>query len=45
MRRIVDDQRFRMHALQHMRGRDVSHVEGRILPQQDHIVTGQFGAG
>ena len=37
MRRIVHHQRPGMDAFQQMRGRDVGHVEGRVLPHQHHI--------
>jgi hypothetical protein len=37
LRRIVDDERLRMDALEEMRRRDVGHVEGRILAQQHHV--------
>ncbi len=42
--RIVDDQRLRMDALEHMRGGDVVHVEGRVLPEQDHVHLLEVGA-
>ncbi len=38
---IVDDERLGMDALQEMRRRDVGHVEGRVLAQQDDIAVGQ----
>ena len=43
MRGIVDHERFRVDALEQMGGRDVSEVERRILPQQDHIEVRQLG--
>ena len=43
-RRIVDHQRLRMDALEQMRGRDVGHVERRVLAQQDDVEFGQLGA-
>ena len=35
--RVVDHQRLRVDALEHMRGGDVVHVEGRVLAQQHHV--------
>ena len=35
--RIVDDERLGVDPLEQMRGGDVVHVEGRVLPQKDHI--------
>ena len=39
--RIVDHHRARLQPLEQMRGGDVGHVEGRILPQLHHIVFGE----
>ena len=41
VRRIVDDQRLRVDALEQMRRRDVGHVERRVLPQQHHVPVGE----
>ena len=38
---VVDDQRARMHVLQHVRRRDVGHVEGRVLAHQHDIDAGE----
>ena len=40
--RIVDHQCGRMNALQQMGGRNVAHVEGRILTKHDHVEAGQI---
>ena len=40
--RIVHDKRFRMDQIKQMAGGDVAHVEGRILPQPDHVDLGQI---
>ena len=37
VRRVVDDERLRMNALEKMRRGDVAHVEGRILTEMDHV--------
>ena len=42
VRGIVDHQRLGMDALQQMRGRDVGHVERRVLAQQDHVQLGEI---
>src|SRR5579864_7339533 len=36
-RRVVHDEDLAAQMLEHMRRRDVSHVEGWILPHQDHV--------
>ena len=46
MKWIVGHQRFGMDAFEQMRGRDVGHVERRILPHKDDIRARQVvGAG
>ena len=43
MRRVVDDQRLGVDALEQMRRGDVGHVEGRVLAQQHHVEAGEVG--
>src|ERR1043166_548665 len=45
MERIVDHQRLGVNALQEVRGRDVGHIEGRVLAHQHHVEARQVGDG
>jgi hypothetical protein len=43
MRGIVDHQRLRLDAFQHVRGGDIGEVERRILAQQHDVEAGEVG--
>jgi hypothetical protein len=37
MGRVIDHQGLRLHALKHVRGRDIGKIERRVLAQQHHV--------
>ena len=43
MRRVVDHQRLRVDAIEHVRRGDIGEIERRVLAQQHHVECGKLG--